>query len=105
MSLVVSGLRHHTSEVNLREKFVFSEEAIPDALRQLRKRLTDAGAVIVSTCNRSEVYLNHAGPADALHREIRRFLSEWHDVPESEFEENIYKYSGRDAAAHLSKMV
>lgn len=105
MSLVVSGLSHHTSDVELREKFVFSEDAIPDALRQLRKRLTDAGVVIVSTCNRSEVYLNHAAPADDLHHEIRRFFSVWHDVPEAEFEEHVYQYYGRGAVGHLFKMV
>ena len=44
MSLVVSGVSHHTSDVALRDRLTFSEESLPGALLALRERIADAGA-------------------------------------------------------------
>jgi glutamyl-tRNA reductase len=57
MSLVVIGLSHRTSPVELRERFAFPENAIPEALAQLRHSGLAQEAVIVSTCNRVELYV------------------------------------------------
>ena len=104
MSLIVSGLSHHTSSLELRERMAFAPDTIPAALIQLRKQLEDAGAVILSTCNRSEIYLNHAGGAEDLHRELRAFISGWHRVDESEFVPALYEYHDREAAGHLFRV-
>lgn len=104
MSLVMTGLSHHTSDLELRERMAFSEEAIPSALAHLRKRLGNAGAVIVSTCNRSEVYANSTGAAGGLHQEIRAFLSEWHKIPDSHFAEFLYEHEERETVGHLFRV-
>ncbi len=106
MSLVVVGLNHHTSHVDLRERLAFSEEAIPVALWELRRHLENSGAVIVSTCNRVEVYLHHdfGEPTERLHAIIRHFLSEWHQIHESEFRDALYQYEGRETVEHIFRV-
>jgi glutamyl-tRNA reductase len=104
MSLVVSGISHHTSDIALRERMTFPEDRIPEALTQIRDRLEDAGAVIVSTCNRSEIYVNHVGDAPDLHHDIRRFLCEWHGIEESDFKDALYEYEDAEAAGHLFRV-
>lgn len=81
MSIVVVGLSHRTSPVELRERFAFAEAHIPAALQRLRQAgLADEG-VILSTCNRVELYIatsidpGHAGD------ELKKFLSVTHAQP------------------------
>jgi glutamyl-tRNA reductase len=104
MTLVVSGLSHQTSEIALRERMTFPEEALPGALLRLRKQLEGGGAVILSTCNRLEIYVSHAGSADDLHHEIRQFCSASHGLAESEFVPSLYEYDGREAVGHLFRV-
>ena len=56
MSVVVIGLSHRTSPVELRERFAFAESKIPGALQALRDSGIAGEAVILSTCNRVEIY-------------------------------------------------
>ena len=104
MSLVVTGVSHHGSDVELRERLAFSSESLPKALAQLRDRIEDAGVVILSTCNRSEIYVNHAGTAADLHRDIRRFIGDWHKIPEHEFQDALYEHDGRETVRHLFRV-
>ncbi|MCH7909198.1 MAG: glutamyl-tRNA reductase, partial [Candidatus Hydrogenedentes bacterium] len=104
MSLVVTGVSHHGSDVALRERLAFSSESLPKALAQLRDRIEDAGVVILSTCNRSEIYVNHAAAAADLHRDIRRFISDWHKIPEIEFQDALYEHDGRETVRHLFRV-
>ena len=56
MPIIVLGLSHHSSPVTVRERFAFPETAVPEALDSLRKSGTGEEAVILSTCNRVEIY-------------------------------------------------
>ena len=56
MPLVLIGLSHHTSPVTLRERFAFPEERVPTVLQSLRDSGVANEAVILSTCNRVEIY-------------------------------------------------
>ena len=74
MSLVVIGLNHRTSPVELRERFAFAEERIPAALQSLSDSGLAGEAVIVSTCNRVEIYaVTSLEPATAF-GELKKFL-------------------------------
>lgn len=101
MSLVVSGVSHHTSDVALRDRLAIQEDQLPAALAALRKQVPDAGVAIVSTCNRFEVYVSHMGEAEGLYQEIRGFISSWHNIPEAEFEDALFEYQDREAVGHL----
>jgi glutamyl-tRNA reductase len=104
MSLIVSGISHHTSDVALRERMTFDEGTLADALAEVRNRLEGAGVVIVSTCNRSEIYVNHIGEPEDLHREIRRFFSDWHKIPEAEFADELFELADEEAVGHLFRV-
>ena len=56
MNVIVIGLSHHSSPVELRERFAFADAKIPDALKSLRESGIAGEAVILSTCNRVEIY-------------------------------------------------
>jgi len=56
MSVVAIGLNHRSAPVALRERFAFAEGKIPDALKTLRDSGIASEAVILSTCNRVEIY-------------------------------------------------
>jgi glutamyl-tRNA reductase len=56
MHIVVIGLSHHSSPVTVREKFAFSEARVPAALQSMREAGLVEEAVILSTCNRVEIY-------------------------------------------------
>ncbi len=104
MSLVVVGLNHHTCPVALRERLAFTADTIPAACVQLRKRLRDAGTVILSTCNRVEIYVHHTASNEDIDREIRAFLTEEHEVAAEELDEVLYTHSDADAAGHLFRV-
>ena len=58
MSLVALGINHKTASVDLREKIAFSPDQMVEALQQLKTLNKGGEAVIVSTCNRTELYCN-----------------------------------------------
>ena len=105
MSLVITGLNHHTSSVALRERLAFREDELPAASFELRKALDNAGVVILSTCNRVEIY-GHQAHMDGqeLLDGISRFLSEWHKIPMKEFQDAMYTHFDLEAAGHLFRV-
>jgi glutamyl-tRNA reductase len=76
MNVVVIGLSHHSSPVELRERFAFAETKIPDALKSLRNS-GFAEAVILSTCNRVEIYAATALEPAEVFVELKQFLARW----------------------------
>ena len=104
MNLVAAGLNHHTSTLELRERLYFAPEQIPGALLYLRKLLGGGGAVILSTCNRVEIYAHHSAPPEDVIGLIRRFLREWHSVPEETFAEQMYVHTDQEAIGHLFRV-
>jgi glutamyl-tRNA reductase len=77
MSILVIGLSHHSSPVELRERFAIAENKIPDALKALREAGVVDEAVILSTCNRVEIYAaTPTDPAKAF-AELKQFLMRW----------------------------
>ncbi len=77
MNVVVIGLSHHSSPVEFRERFAFAESKIPEALKSLRESGIAGEAVILSTCNRVEIYAaTPLEPARAF-AELRQFLLRW----------------------------
>ncbi len=74
MNIVVLGLSHHSAPVELREQFAFAENKIPDALKSLRESRIVDEAVILSTCNRVEIYAASALESAKAFAELRNFL-------------------------------
>lgn len=105
MSLAIVGLSHHTSSVTLRERLAFSADVTPGALLELRKRADKAGVVILSTCNRVEVYAHHPTLAGKeLCACMRQFLVEWHRIGEDEIAGALYELEDAEATGHLFRV-
>jgi glutamyl-tRNA reductase len=103
MSIVVVGLSHRTSPVEMRERFAFAEAGIPDALHKLRADGLADEAVILSTCNRVELYIaTPKNPAQAT-RELKSFFANAHQQPEPSGAE-IYSLDEPHSVHHLFKV-
>ena len=84
MNVVVIGLSHHSSPVELRERFAFAEAKIPDALKLLRESGIAGEAVILSTCNRVEIYAATALEPARAFVELKNFLTTFHGFTETD---------------------
>jgi glutamyl-tRNA reductase len=100
MPFLVIGLSHHSSPVTMRERFAFSEAAIPDALEKLRRQTGAAEALILSTCNRVEIYAVTASPDPPAAAALRKFLLDYHRWEEP-LEDEIYCHIGARGLEHL----
>lgn len=80
MNVVVIGLSHHSSPVEMRERFVFAESKIPHALNSLRTAGIAGEAVILSTCNRVEIYAATALEPGEAFQELKKFLVHWSET-------------------------
>ena len=104
MRLEVVGMNHRTAEVAVRERLAFDRSAAAGALALFARRWPTAEGVLLSTCNRVEVYAasRDAGPsADAL----AEFLAAARGLAVEEFAHSLYSHGGRDAVRHLFSVV
>lgn len=104
MHILTVGLSHKTAPVELRERLVFQEDRLSLALRSLRDMKSILECVIVSTCNRMELYV----VADQLHTGeyySKAFLESWFRIPKEEFQEHLYVKHNKDAVHHLFRVV
>jgi glutamyl-tRNA reductase len=103
MPVVLVGLSHRTSPVEVRERLAFAESALPGALEKLRASGLAEEAVILSTCNRVELYAASArDPAQALPA-LRQFLLDCHDFRDSLGNE-IYALGEPESLEHLFRV-
>lgn len=100
MSVIVTGLNYQVADVSVLERIAFSEEDLPKALASVLQCEHVGEAVILSTCNRVEIYANATRfhPAAA---EIRDFLAEFHHVEPAIFADQMYTYYDDAAVSHL----
>lgn len=103
MHTLVVGLNYKTAPVEIREKLSFVESELSKAMAALKNEKSILEDVIVSTCNRTEIY----AVVDQLHTGryyIKRFLSEWFQIPTEKFENHLYIYEKDEAIRHLFKV-
>ncbi len=104
MSVVVIGLSHRSAPVELRERFAFPESNIPDALKQLRESGLITEGVVLSTCNRVEIYAATAlAPDDQFFARIKKFLVE-HHAYDGELGDELYTFAEPHSLEHLFKV-
>ena len=117
MALLLVGINHTTASIDLREKVAFPPEIISAALRSLVALEPVAEAVIVSTCNRTEIYLDYGGgtPATQPDMEANRklvdranvvidWLSSYHGLDRQQLQDCSYFYESEDVIRHLMKV-
>jgi len=100
VSVIVVGLNHRTAPVELRERVAVPSSRLDKALHDLSSREHLAEVVLLSTCNRTEIYARstkfHSAVSDVLD-----FLSEQGGAPPEQFSEHLYTYYDDSAVSHL----
>jgi glutamyl-tRNA reductase len=103
MELVVVGLNHNTAPIEIRECLAFPENKMEEALSRVRAIPSVKENMIVSTCNRVEVYAAARQTEKAI-LDIKQFLSQYHGLPLKEFEKNLYSHIGEEAVKHIFRV-
>lgn len=101
MAIFALGINHKTAPVALREKLAFAPEQVPEALQQLSATLRLADAVILSTCNRTELYFS--GDAEQS-VQVLHWLARFHQLNLAELQQHLYLYRDQDAVQHLMRV-
>ena len=96
MHITLVGINHTTAPVAVRERFVFTSEELPAVLPRF-----GGAAVLLSTCNRTEVYLASHHPIAAA--SVIALLRELRDVPDVD-DEVFYHLAEQDAVRHLFRV-
>ncbi|OUM99414.1 MAG: glutamyl-tRNA reductase [Paenibacillaceae bacterium ZCTH02-B3] len=103
MQIVVVGLNYRTAPVEVRERFALSETDLPQALAAFRASAGIREGVILSTCNRTELYAVVDRPTLCGY-EIRAFMERWFGIPRREFNHYLYIYEDGQAVSHLFRV-
>ena len=100
MHILVIGLNYKTAPVEIRERLTFNETELVDAIKKLNTKKSILENIILSTCNRTEIY----AVVDQLHTGryyIKEFLSEWFGIEQKEFSPFLFVYEDDGAVDHL----
>jgi len=103
MAFIVVGTSHRYSPLRLRERISFSMQAIENALGFLKETGALKSCVILSTCNRVELYASTDEPESGI-SEIVHFISRYHEIGKKELCPYLYIYRERDAVRHLFRV-
>jgi len=103
MELLLIGVSHHTAPVDLRERVDFSKRGVAPALAALAEQPGPAEAVVLTTCNRAEIYAACEDPAGTA-ADLAGFMSRFHEVPDEELAPHLYTRTGPEVARHLFRV-
>ena len=103
MNLALIGISHKTAPVRVREKFFFTTEELKDGLQKLKRIDSVRGIVVLSTCNRMEIYAQLIDIGLGM-REITRFLVDTFSTREDKIRRYFYRLNGVDVVRHIFKV-
>lgn len=104
MNFFCVGLNHKTAGVDLRERISFTSSQLKDSLQKLTSKSGIHGAVVLSTCNRTEFYL-HALSADSAYEGVCAFIEEEKDIIAADIAPHLYTFEEAEAVRHLFSVV
>jgi glutamyl-tRNA reductase len=99
--LLLLGLNHSTAPLDVREQLAFSNEQRREALLALRDKFPETEAVLLSTCNRVELYIARPVHGHPRPEEMVDFLAALKNINPNTFQSHLYPKAERDAAEHL----
>ncbi|MFB3885264.1 MAG: glutamyl-tRNA reductase [Thermodesulfobacteriota bacterium] len=103
MDLIVIGLNHKTAPIAIRECLAFPEDRLEGALAEVSGLPSLKENMILSTCNRVEVFAATRETEKAVH-DLKNFLSQYHGIPLKEFEKSLYHHAGEEAVRHIFRV-
>jgi len=103
MGIIVVGLSHKSAPIEVREKLNFPESTLPDALRKLMAYEGIRESLIMSTCNRVEIYASVQDSARGIDR-IKQFISDYHGLSREALEQSLYVYPDALGVRHTFRV-
>ncbi|HSI66922.1 MAG TPA: glutamyl-tRNA reductase [Planococcus sp. (in: firmicutes)] len=103
MHTIVVGVNHRSAPVEIREKLSFIETELPQAMQALKNQKSILENVIVSTCNRTEIY----AVVDQLHTGkyyVKQFLADYFGLPQENFSRYLFVHEKDEAIDHLFRV-
>ncbi|HEY0211385.1 glutamyl-tRNA reductase [Acerihabitans sp.] len=103
MTLLALGINHKTAPIALRERIAFSPETLDLALVSLLQQPLVRGGVVLSTCNRTELYLSLA-QQDNFKESLVSWLCDYHHLQPDEVRQSLYWHLNDGAVSHLMRV-
>ncbi|WFQ80752.1 glutamyl-tRNA reductase [Xenorhabdus sp. SF857] len=103
MTLLALGINHKTAPVSLRERVAFSPDTIGLALDDLLQQPLVRGGVVLSTCNRTELYLSVEQQGN-FEEQLINWLCRYHQLNPDDLTGSLYWYSDNAAVSHLMRV-
>lgn len=103
MNVLIVGLNHKTATVEVREKLAFDGGKLEPGLVSLKGLPGVEEAIILSTCNRVEMYTN-VNDIEKASESIKKFLAEYHGIPLDMLDTSLYFHIGRPAIKHIFRV-
>ncbi|WJY16974.1 glutamyl-tRNA reductase [Pectobacteriaceae bacterium CE90] len=103
MTLLALGINHKTAPVSLRERVAFSPDTLGQALHSLLQQPLVQGGVLLSTCNRTELYLS-VEDRENQREQLINWLCEYHKLDRDDVQESVYWHENNAAVSHLMRV-
>ena len=102
--MALIGCNHRTAPVELRERIAFTSQQALQAADELKERGILEEAVVVSTCNRSELYGVPGDFAPSTAEAMEEYFTSFHKIPYDQLKGRFYRWAGPDAVRHLFRV-
>jgi len=103
MKIAVVGLNHKTADVELREKLAFNGPKLEEGLRKIKEIPSIRETVIISTCNRVEIYL-HVQDVEKAYAAIKDFFVEFFEIRRDSLDTALYLHKDMAAVKHIFRV-
>jgi len=104
LSIVAVGINHKTAPVSVREKISFNPDKLSAALQEMLSAVQCREVAILSTCNRTELYLIQDGDITITQERLVKWLESYHSVPASIILPSIYWHQDQQAVNHIMRV-
>jgi len=105
MRTLVVGCNHRSAPVEVRERIAFDEAVIPAALKLFGEEFPGSESVLISTCNRMEIYVARPVHGHPRIEEIIEFVARFQRLEAQDFAEGLYSHEDVEAVRHLFRVV
>lgn len=104
MSIVAVGINHKTAPVAVREKLSFNPDRLSVALKEMLSAVQCREVAILSTCNRTELYIVQEGDIKLTQERLVQWLENYHNVPASVILPSLYWHQDKQAVNHMMRV-
>jgi glutamyl-tRNA reductase len=104
LSIVAVGINHKTAPVAVREKISFNPDRLSVALKEMLSAVQCREVAILSTCNRTELYIVQEGDVKITQERLVQWLESYHNVPASIILPSLYWHQDQQAVNHMMRV-